>query len=219
VERQLEVSGNVYAGGVADISMSPAMDPDQWRAVVKWGEDPSDLDTYARWGSRKVCYYGMTKEGYGVTGKLEVDQTSGYGPETLYLSGMGSCDGDTDLCDVKYEINDYTRSGRMLERGDALVTLYNGDNVAGEFKIADCPHTVTDQNNWWHVFTLDAKTNRLKWRCTDDAGGQSQNNTELQLLRSHTSNQTVANKDHSAASASHTSRPKKSPPRLRSNVK
>jgi len=223
-ERQLNVSGNVYAGGEADISMSPEMARDEWRAVVKWGEDPRDLDTYVKWGSRKVFYSAMTKEGYGVTGRLEVDDTSSYGPETVYLSGIGNCDGDANLCDVKYEINDYTGTGRMLERGDALVTLYNGDNVAGEWKIADCPNAVTtDQyrKEWWHVFTLDAKTNRLKWRCTDDAGGQSQNNTsnQTQLLRSHTSNQKVANKDHFAASASHTSRSKKSPPRLRSNAK
>jgi hypothetical protein len=164
-KRELTVTGNVNSGGVGDISMSPAMESDQWRAVVKWGRRPSDLDTYAKWGWSKVCWYGTRQRSNRMTGTLEVDRTSGYGPETLYLTGVGNCRGGSYYCDIKYIINDYTRSGSMLRLGDAEVTAYTGSRVAGTWKITQCPQSVSSDGNWWHVFTLDGRTNRLKWNC------------------------------------------------------
>jgi len=172
----LNVNGNVRSGGVADISMSPTMASDEWRAVVKWGRTPSDLDTYGRWGTSTVWYAGRRKQNSGMTGRLEVDQTRGYGPETLHLSGVGSCRGSSSKCDVKYQINDYTRTSSMLSKGDAEVTLYNGDHVAGHWKITDCPHTVRNSGNWWDVFTIDGKTNQLKWTCLSAPGALIQTN-------------------------------------------
>merc|ERR1719263_363077 len=37
--------------------------------------------------------------------------------------------------------------------------------MAGRWKIADCQRSVSYDGNWWHVFTIDAKTNKLKWSC------------------------------------------------------
>jgi len=92
-EKELTISGNVNSGGVADVSMSPAMAQDQWRAVLKWGRSPSDLDTYGRWGWSKVYWAGKDRTANTITAKLEQDRTSGYGPETLYLSDIGRCTG------------------------------------------------------------------------------------------------------------------------------
>jgi len=69
-------------------------------------------------------------------------------------------------CDIKYTINDYSNSGKMLSLSEAEVTLYTGTQAAGTWKIKDCPRSVYNGGNWWHVFTLDAKTNRLKWTCS-----------------------------------------------------
>jgi hypothetical protein len=55
VERELTVSKNINVGGVMDVLLSPTMLSDQWRAVVKWNEKPTDLDAYALWGYSKVC--------------------------------------------------------------------------------------------------------------------------------------------------------------------
>jgi hypothetical protein len=167
--RMLDITGNVNSGGVADISMSPAMASSEWRAVLKWGSSPSDLDTYGKWGSSKVCWYGTRKRSGRMTGTLEVDRTSGYGPETLYLTGVGNCRGGSHYCDIKYMINDYTESGSMLRHGEAEVTAYNGDRVAGVWKITDCPNSVSSDGNWWHVFTLSGTTNRLIWSCKSDS--------------------------------------------------
>jgi hypothetical protein len=53
----------------------------------------------------------------------------------------------------------------MKDISDAAVTLYNGNSVAGQWKISDCQSTVRSGGNWWHVFTIDGKTNKLKWNC------------------------------------------------------
>lgn len=141
------------------------MRSDQSRAVVKWGRTPSDLDSYAMWGHSRVCWYGRRKSSNRITGKLEQDKGGGYGPETVYFTGLGRCRGGASYCDIKYYVNDYSRTGRMLQLAQTEVTLYSGSRVAGTWKIQDCPRSVTNRGNWWHVFTLDARTNRLKWNC------------------------------------------------------
>jgi len=180
-ERIIVLTGNVNTGGAADISMSPVMRNDQWRAVVKWSRRPSDLDSYAKWGWSKVCWYGRTKRSNRMKGVLEVDDTNGYGPETVYFTGVGKCRGGSRFCDIKYMINDYTRSGKMKDISNAEVTLYTGTRVAGTWKIGNCRNTVSRNGNWWHVFTLDGKTNKLKWTCDNGASSSSMlQNTSIQ---------------------------------------
>jgi hypothetical protein len=166
VEREITISGNINVGGEFDVSMSPAMQNDQWRAVLKWNAQPTDLDTYAMWGYSKVCWYGRHKYGSNMEGTLEKDDVDGFGPETLYLNNIGNCRGGSYSCDIKYEINDYTQSGTMLQKG-AEVTLYSGSRVVGEWKIEDCAGSVEPNGNWWHVFTIDGRTNQLKWNCQE----------------------------------------------------
>jgi len=165
-EQTISVNGNIYSGGVASISMSPAMAPDQWRAVVEWGRRPSDLDTHVRWGWSRVFWARRYVNSLGMRGRLEQDKTAGYGPETVYLSGVGNCRWGSYYCDVKYYIYDYTRSGSMLRNG-VKVTLYNGNRVAGSWKISECASRVTSRGNWWPVFTIDGRNNRLKWSCNN----------------------------------------------------
>jgi len=166
--KTISMHDDITAGGQADVSMSPKMSSDQWRAVLKWDERPYDLDTYAKWGNKKVCWYGTRKESHGIRGTLEHDDTRSYGPETLHLTGVGHCRGSEDQCDVNYEINDYGRTGDM-KNTNVEVTLYTGESVAGTWKIKDCLGSVSPDGNWWHVFTVDGKNNRLKWNCKQEA--------------------------------------------------
>jgi len=179
------VSGNINTGGLADISMSPQMATDEWRAVIKWDRRPSDLDTYGQWGGTKVSWMGRTRRAMGMKGVLEHDDTDGYGPETLYLSGVGRCRGPSFYCDIRYMINDYTESGRMKDISGAQVTLYNGDRVAGTWTIKGCPSTVSSDGNWWHVFTVDGARNRLKWNCNMGPEMVGEGGGALDLLHSH----------------------------------
>jgi len=165
VRRTLSITGNINSGGIGDINMSPAMASDEWRAVLKWGASPRDLDSFAKWWpSKKVCWYNprSTPSQSRPVVTLEQDKTQGYGPETVYFTNIGRCRFN---CDVQYMIHDYGQTGSMLSKGDAEVTLYTGTRVAGTWKITDCRSAVYGNGNWWHVFTLDSNTNKLKWTC------------------------------------------------------
>jgi len=168
-EKDLSVTGNINSGGDGDINMSPAMRNDEWRAVVKWNRRPSDLDTYTTFASgTPACWYNTRKSAVGMKARLEVDRTQGYGPETMYLSNVGRCYASQRTCTIQYWIVDYGRTGAMLREG-AEVTLYNGERVAGTWKIGDCRSSVSDGNNKWRVFDIDGKNNRITWTCSQGA--------------------------------------------------
>jgi hypothetical protein len=164
----IDLTGNINIGGEADINMSPEMANDQWRAVLKWQQEPYDLDTYIYWNyGTKVCWYELNQyDQVGMDGTLEQDYTNGFGPETLYLSHVGECSGYGEACDMTYEINDYRGTSDMLNKGGIEVTLYNGDHEAGHWKIEDCAGTVYSNQNWWKVFTINGKTNQVTWSCS-----------------------------------------------------
>jgi len=170
-EQTIEILGDVTSGGLADISMSPEMGSKEWRAVLKWGSYPEDLDSYASWATNTVSWDNpYAQSGYET--KLEVDDTDGYGPETVHFSNVGTCDGGAYKCDIKYMINDYADTGNMFEDSEAVVDLYHGDVKAGSWNIKDCKDSLDEDGYWWHVFTINGKTNQLKWHCGQSASDQ-----------------------------------------------
>jgi hypothetical protein len=162
-ERNVTVTTDIDVGSVLDMSMSPNMRDDEWRAVLKWGETPKDLDTYAKWGWSKVWWGRKNVFASTIGAVLEQDRTKGFGPETLYFSNVGNCEGGKALCDIRYFVND--KVGKMYDAGEARVTVYTGERVAGSFQIKNCESSVSKDGQWWHVFTIDAKTNKLRWNC------------------------------------------------------
>jgi len=116
--------------------------------------------------------------------RLEHDDVDSYGPETLHLSGVGKCVGGAYFCDINYKINDYTQTG-IMGRTDVEITLYNGDRIAGHWKIADCQSTVSQDQLWWHVFTLDGMTNKLKWNCNQGPAPETPPPELVQLQDHH----------------------------------
>jgi hypothetical protein len=179
-EKSIVISADISVGGAADISMSPVLCANCWRAVLKWGYTPRDLDTYGRWGSYKTCWYQTTQNDGTINMHLEHDDTNHYGPETLHIEGVGSCTAGAQYCDINYLINDYTQTGLMgktpLVSPDASispggisneisVTLYNGDRIAGHWDISDCESSVNEDRLWWHVFTIDGSNGQVKWNC------------------------------------------------------
>jgi hypothetical protein len=180
--KTLNVMSDIAPGGISDVSMSPTMSDDQWRVVTKWGQTPSDIDSYLKWGSSKVCWYGRSSSSSGLSGLLEHDDTSSFGPETVYMTGVGNCRGGEAECDARFYVNDYGQTGKMLNEG-VEVTLYTGSRAAGHWKIADCASSVSGNRNWWHVFTIDAKDNKVKWSCHEGASSAP----SLTLLRKNAS--------------------------------
>jgi hypothetical protein len=165
VTRTLQISGDLNVGGAADINMSPVMKFDDWRATLQWGSFPADLDTYVKWNGVSVDWTKKYAKAKNIRVRLEKDDTNGYGPETVYMQGMKSCKGSNYNCDVKYMVHDYTESTDMAIDAGAVVTLYNGNRVAGEWRMDECQNSVSFDGNWFHAFTVDARTNKLKWSC------------------------------------------------------
>jgi hypothetical protein len=165
-EKTFDVTADIQSGGVADISMSPEMAKDQWRVVLKWGEEPRDLDAYAKFALGKAYWAGKHHTWRDLEARLEHDDVTSFGPETIHLTGVGSCTSGDYYCKIRYSVNDYTETGQMHEK-PAEVTLYNGDKVAGNWKIDECKSSVSEDNLWWEVFDLDGATNKITWTCHD----------------------------------------------------
>eukprot|EP00746_Dinoflagellata_sp_MGD_P138404 gnl/MRDRNA2_/MRDRNA2_72053_c0_seq1.p1 gnl/MRDRNA2_/MRDRNA2_72053_c0~~gnl/MRDRNA2_/MRDRNA2_72053_c0_seq1.p1 ORF type:complete len:2101 (+),score=429.94 gnl/MRDRNA2_/MRDRNA2_72053_c0_seq1:113-6415(+) len=172
VNKQFTLRGNTACEGVGAEKLSPKMNPDQWRAVLSWGRRPSDLDSHTNWGSQRTLWYrrGMNYA-YGIGVALEKDDVSSFGPETTYFTGVGSCRLSSIYCDITFKVYDYGRRGIIKSGSEGVVTLYHGDGIAGVFKVKDAEAgAISGDKNWWHVFTIDGATNKLKYSSSPASG-------------------------------------------------
>jgi len=165
IKKTFMVTGDVNTGGVADVALSPKLKENQYRAILKWGAKPLDLDAYAKWSSQKVFSGNTYARGANMKARLVTDATNGYGPEVLFMKDVGTCKKEArNQCDMRYEVNDPKGKG-LLDSG-AEVMLYSKNGLEGTFKISDCKDTVSKDAKWWHVFTLNGKNGKVKWSCT-----------------------------------------------------
>ncbi len=130
-----------------NFTISPELEDGEIRIVLEWGATPTDLDTYVSGitstGKSFNVFFG--NKTYSENGEeivnLDVDDTNGYGPETLTISDTGS--------EFKYWVEDFTSSGTMSESG-ATVKVYLPNQSSPE--IYTVPSGV---NNVWEVFTYE----------------------------------------------------------------
>lgn len=135
------------------VSMSPVLANTEYRFVLTWTAAPRDLDTHVQGvtDTSSHLYYGK-KSLTGMT--LDVDKTSGYGPETVTVDTTTLAAGT-----YKYYIYDYTNrsSTTSLEMSNstATITVYNGSTIAGTYIIT--PNT---RGRYWNVlrFVWDGTT-------------------------------------------------------------
>jgi len=172
VDVSFELTQNTHWEGVASVKLSPKMAPDQWRAVLSWGRQPSDLDSHVNWGWMKTLWYRRGANwGFGLGVTLEKDDVRSYGPETVFFQGVGNCRSSAINCDLAYKIYDYGRGGVIKSKSQGVVTLYHGDGVAGVFPVSKAsPNSISRDKNWWHVFTIDGATNKLKYTSSPASG-------------------------------------------------
>jgi len=164
-DRTIAVDEDVGAlTGIADGDMIPKLRRGQWRAVLKWGAKPKDLDVHAMWGLTNVCSETPKAVYLGLRALLAKDATDGNGPETLYMDNVGRCQGKGSICDIRLLVSDTTT--KSLPSSAAMIVLERGPTDKYVFKIGDCPKVVSKDGAWWHAATIDGKTNKLKWDCT-----------------------------------------------------
>jgi Carboxypeptidase regulatory-like domain len=138
----------------ADVVLSP-IGSGVVRIVLQWGATPPDLDSHltgpdSTLGTRFHIYYAnegsLTSRPYA---NLDVDNTNGFGPETITLSQQ--------FAGVyRYSVHDYTNGEDSTSQGlassGAHVDLYIGGTLARSFFVPNQTGTL------WTVFELNGTT-------------------------------------------------------------
>lgn len=128
VEEEISVSiSNNLTEQVGVKAMSPELANGEWRIVLEWNGEPKDLDAHLITSSYHVFFGNPNGQNGDESVNLDVDDTDGYGPETITISSMNK---DTTY---RFYVHDFsnaaTGDSSELEKSDAVVKLYmpNGD--------------------------------------------------------------------------------------------
>jgi len=161
----IQASANGYTTGTANIvvlsgetkkdqdcTLTPVLKEGEIRAILTWGEKPRDLDSHlvgptAEGGKFHVYFSSKNFNLNGQTyNKLDVDDTTSYGPETtsVYLNVGG-----TYTYYVHDYSNKYSSNSSALSQSGAMVKLY----VAGRDK-PYIYYAPTGNGTLWKVFSM-----------------------------------------------------------------
>jgi hypothetical protein len=138
----------------SDVAISPHLDSNQIRVVLRWSDNPKDLDaqifgpTYQ--GNKIRVYFENPRVTSGNSSLvLDVDDKDGGGPETITLTNP--LEGT-----YTYYVTDYTnrasKSSTALANSKATVEVYVGNAPA---KIFNVPNL---EGGIWKVFTIEGTT-------------------------------------------------------------
>jgi len=125
----------------------------QFRVILTWGQNPSDLDSHltgpntdttTRWH----LYYSSKTAG-GIC-KLDVDDTSSYGPETVTCPASDTTTGLRDGI-YRYSVHHYSGTGTIGTSG-ATVRLEFGNGTV--YNYTPPAAAWTGSSNVWTVFEL-----------------------------------------------------------------
>jgi hypothetical protein len=135
-----------------DCVLIPTTAGGEYRFVLTWGANPSDLDSHL-WVPiegypHTHIYYSnrgsVTSEPYA---ELDVDDVTGYGPETITVlpehEGL-----------YTYAVYHFSGTG-TLQSSQATVRIYQGNTLRYTFTAPDEP---CEDNWWWHVCSFDAQS-------------------------------------------------------------
>ena len=147
-----------------NVTLSPensSIDTDNLRIVLTWGEYPWDLDSHL-YGKDKLtdsdvfhtCYWAKNYyQGSTAIAKLDVDDTTSYGPETTTIYELN------DNMKYSYYVHDYTNgyssSSTAMAASGAKVQVYAGNVCYFTFNVPN------EGGTWWHVFDYDPATDAL----------------------------------------------------------
>ena len=137
--------------GTADYTnfvISPVLQTGEIRIVLTWNEEPRDLDAhlvgrYEDGTNVHVSFMNQTEKNRNgdVLAELDVDDRSGFGPETMTIHDTGGS------YDYDFIVHDYEMTQKMAEKG-ATVKIYT---QTGAPITVDVPSDVV---NYWHVCSI-----------------------------------------------------------------
>ncbi|MBQ4569196.1 MAG: carboxypeptidase regulatory-like domain-containing protein [Ruminococcus sp.] len=133
----VEISANGYNKEYANItvpegrsyeqnfSISPVMQSEQIRIVLEWGANPSDLDSHLQGltaSGRSIHVYfgnGRATDNNETIAELDVDDTSGFGPETITINNTSGS--------FEYWVDHFSGTGSIATSG-VTVKVYQGNS-------------------------------------------------------------------------------------------
>tara|TARA_Y100001934_G_C12347885_1_gene773838 strand:+ start:342 stop:1358 length:1017 start_codon:yes stop_codon:yes gene_type:complete len=135
-------------------SLSPIPEPGEIRMVLNWGSEPSDLDSHLKTPSIEGQSYHISYSNRGSTDSppyaiLDIDDTNGYGPETVTIRQSFSGT-------YVYYIYQYSLSGSFRD-SKGTVQIYNSPDCSGE------TITVPDDGSgrYWYVCNIDGENGEI----------------------------------------------------------
>ncbi len=135
------------------IYIFPRSDSNQYRIVLTWGANPTDLDAHlsCRFAGDEQYHIYFGDRRYYKNGEqiavLDVDDTEGYGPETMTVS----MDDKYDYC---YFVHWFYGDGTWQD-SNVKVVIYKGNR---EYKTVDITNTdigYSPSGGNWHVFDIN----------------------------------------------------------------
>ncbi|HEX3076215.1 MAG TPA: carboxypeptidase regulatory-like domain-containing protein, partial [Lachnospiraceae bacterium] len=138
------------------INTSPILNDDEIRIVLTWGSSPADLDSHLftpyNTSSQDDTYhiwYGNQSDANA--NSLDVDQTTGYGPETMTINHLGNGLYKYYVVDYTNCSHDYSTSTEM-SFSSACVNVYTKDGLVQTFYVP-----TNRSGAIWEVFELRNK--------------------------------------------------------------
>lgn len=122
----------------------PELAAGDFRVVLTWGETPRDLDSHMITPNNIEIYYG-NKTPTGAGANLDVDDTSGFGPETTTIT-------EQQTGTYTYFVYNFTGTPSITE-SDAVVRVYGSTGLINTFNVP-----TTGTGRYWNVFTLSGST-------------------------------------------------------------
>ncbi|WP_084558612.1 carboxypeptidase regulatory-like domain-containing protein [Anaerocolumna xylanovorans] len=141
--------------GTQNMVLTPVIQDNQYRIVLTWGSTPADLDSHLAGkledGTAFHVYYSNKVFGYkgSTIAQLDLDDTSGYGPETITLTLKADIPGT-----YRYIVHDYTNrtsfSSNALSLSGASVKIYRGNDLIKTYNVP-----INERGNLWRVFEIN----------------------------------------------------------------
>lgn len=154
-----------YSG--EQFTISPELATGSARIVLEWGAQPEDLDSYLSGTTDDgndvfvSFFHRQCSSGGETIAELDVDDTTGYGPETITLNNLNG--------KYIYYISDFRQTGTFQEYG-ATVKVYLPNKSQPEIITMDPGAGV---ENVWDVFELDHGELKILNRAATDVEMQS----------------------------------------------
>lgn len=130
------------------ILMTPQLNRGEIRIVLDWGAYPQDEDSHLFTPSgEQICYYSPEI----AEGNLDVDDTDGYGPETVTIKNVENGEYKYYVADYTHCSTDEVRSTALSESG-ATVRVYTENGLEKTFYVPKEQEGVI-----WEVFSIRNK--------------------------------------------------------------